>query len=105
MSTSDKLEVECKEDEGVISEKEEVKVSVETEPLVIKGNFCRRSMAVLYKTITMLFFCGTFSYFMANEPQPLSVLEALTYQVQFTPQNPIQSNINSRGWFCFVFTL
>jgi len=35
---------------------------------------------VLYKTITMLFFCGTFSYFMANEPQPLSVLEALTYQ-------------------------
>ena len=78
---------------------------VETEPLVIEANFCRRSMAVLYKTTAMLFFCGTFSYFMANEPQPLSVLEALTYQVQFTPQNPIQSNINSRGWFCFVFTL
>ena len=105
MSIKDKPEVECKEDEGVISEKEEVKVSVETEPLVIEGNFCRRSMAVLYKTITMLFFCGTFSYFMANEPEPLSVLEALTYQVQFSPQNPIQSDINSRGWFCFVFIL
>ena len=97
MSTKDKPEVECKEDEGVISEIEEVKVSVETEPLVIEGIFCRRSMAVLYKTITMLFFCGTFSYFMANEPEPLSVLEALTYQVQFSPQNPIQRNINSRG--------
>ena len=105
MSNKDKPEVECKEDERVISEKEEVKVSVETEPLVIEGNFCRRSMAVLYKTITMLFFCGTFSYFMANEPQPLSVLEALTYQVQCTPQNPIQTDINSRDWFCFVFIL
>ena len=97
MSTKDKPEVECKEDERVISEKEEVKVTVETEPLVIEGNFCRRSMAVLYKTITMLFFCGTFSYFMANEPQPLSVLEALTYQVQCTPQNLIQTDINCRG--------
>ena len=105
MSINDKPEEECKKDEGVISEKEEVKVSVETEPLVIEGNFYRRSMAVLYKTITMLFFCGTFSYFMANEPEPLSVLEALTYQVQFTPQNPIQSDINSRAWCCFVFTL
>ena len=106
MSINEKPDVECKEDERVISEKEEVKVSVETEPLVIEGNFCGRSMAVLmYKTITMLFFCGTFSYFMANEPQPLSVLEALTYQVQFTPQNPIQTVINSRGWFCFVFIL
>ena len=105
MSINEKPDVECKEDEGVISEKEEVKVSVETEPLVIEGNFCQRTMAVLYKTITMLFFCGTFSYFMANEPEPLSVLEALTYQVQLTPQNPIQSDINSRGWFCFVFIL
>ena len=61
MSIKDKPEVECKEDERVISEKEEVKVTVETEPLVIEGNFCRRSMAVLYKTITMLFFCGTFT--------------------------------------------
>ena len=106
MSTKDKPEVECKEDERVISEKEEVKVTVETEPVVIEGNFCRRKMAVLlYKTITMLFFCGTFSYFMANEPEPLSVLEALTYQVQCTPQNLIQTDINSRDWFCFVFTL
>ena len=105
MSINEKPDVECKEDEGVISEKEEVKVSVETEPLVIEGNFCQRSMAVLYKTITMLFFCATFSYFMANEPEPLSVLEALTYQVQCTPQNLIQSDINSRAWFCFVFTL
>ena len=105
MSINEKPDVECKEDERVISEKEEVKVSVETETLVIEGNFCRKSMAVLYKTITMLFFCGTFSYFMANEPEPLSVLEALTYQVQLTPQNPIQSDINSRGWFCFVFIL
>ena len=105
MSINNKSEVECKEDERVISEKEEVKVPVETEPLVIEGNFCRRSMAVLYKTITMLFFCGTFSYFMANEPQPLSVLEALTYQVQCTNANLIQTNINSRGWFCFVSIL
>ena len=105
MSIKGKPEDECKDDQRVISEKEEVKVSVETEPLVIEGNFCRRSMAVLYKTITMLFFCGTFSYFMANEPEPLSVLEALTYQVQFTPQNPIHTDVNSRGWFCFVFIL
>ena len=105
MSIKDKSEVECKEDERVISEREEVKVTVETEPLVIEGNFCQRSMAVLYKTITMLFFCGTFSYFMANEPQPLSVLEALTYQVQCTPQNLIQTDINSRDWFCFVSIL
>ena len=105
MSINDKPEVECKEDEGVISEKEEVKVSVETEPIVIETNFCRRTMSVFYKTITMLFFCGTFSYFMANEAQPLSVLEALTYQVQFSPQNPIQTGINSRAWFCFVFIL
>ena len=105
MSVKDKPEVECEEGERVISEKEEVKVSVETVPLVIEDNFCRRSMAFVYKTITMIFFCGTFSYFMANEPQPLSVLEALTYQVQFTPQNSIQTDVNSRGWFCFVFIL
>ena len=105
MSNKDKPDVECKEDKRVISEREAVKVTVETEPLVIEGNFCPRKMAVLYKTITMLFFCGTFSYFMANEPEPLSVLEALTYQVQCTPQNPIQTDINSRDWFCFVSIL
>ena len=105
MSIKDKPEVEYKEDKRVISEKEEVKVTVETEPVVIEGNFCQRKMAVLYKTITMLFFCGTFSYFMANEPQPLSVLEALTYQVQCTPQNLIQTDINCRGWSCFVSIL
>ena len=44
-------------------------------------SICHKIMAVLYKAATMLFFCGTFSYFMAKEPEPLSVLEALTYQV------------------------
>ena len=52
-------------------------------------SICHKIMAVLYKTATMLFFCGTFSYFMANEPEPLSVLEALTYQVQNAHLNRI----------------
>jgi len=47
MSIKDKPEHECKEDERAISEKDEVRVSVETEPLVIEGNFCQRKMAVL----------------------------------------------------------
>ena len=37
----------------------------------------------IYKLVTAVFFCGTFIYFMAKEPRPLSVLEALTYQVGY----------------------
>ena len=62
-------------------EEETVLLGKESESEVNETNFCLKTMAVLYKTATMLFFCGTFSYFMANEPEPLSVLEALTYQV------------------------
>jgi hypothetical protein len=38
-------------------------------------------MTLTYKASTALFFCGTFLYFMLNEADPLSALEALTYQV------------------------
>ena len=65
--------------EGKTAEEETVLLGIESE--VNETVFCQKTMAVLYKTATMLFFCGTFSYFMANEPEPLSVLEALTYQV------------------------
>ena len=61
------------------AEEETVLLCIESE--VRETDLCQKRMAVLYKTATMLFFCGTFSYFMANEPEPLSVLEALTYQV------------------------
>jgi len=64
--------------EGKTAEEETVLLGIESE--VNETVFCQKTMAVLYKTATMLFFCGTFSYFMANEPEPLSVLEALTYQ-------------------------
>ena len=76
--------------EGKTAEEETVRLCIESE--VRETDLCQKRMAVLYKTVTMLFFCGTFSYFMANEPEPLSVLEALTYQVMpilylLTPDN------------------
>ena len=87
------------EAEVTCTEKAEVKTAPEEEESVLLGkqselevnktDFCPKTMAVLYKTATMLFFCGTFSYFMANEPEPLSVLEALTYQVHYAHLNPI----------------
>ena len=83
MMISDQTETEVSR-----TEKAEVKTAEEETVLVVieseekETGFCHNIMAVLYKTATMLFFCGTFSYFMANEPEPLSVLEALTYQVK-----------------------
>jgi len=75
-------EVTCSEKAEVktAQEEETVLVGKESESEVNETDFWHKTMAVLYKTATMLFFCGTFSYFMANEPEPLSVLEALTYQ-------------------------
>ena len=82
MMISDQTETEatCTEKAEVkTAEEETVLLSIESEEK--ETEFCHKIMAVFYKTATMLFFCGTFSYFMANEPEPLSVLEALTYQV------------------------
>ena len=72
------------------TEKAEVKTAQEEETVILgkeletevkETDIWQKTMAVLYKTATMLFFCATFAYFMVNEPEPLSVLEALTYQV------------------------
>ena len=84
ISDQTEIEVACtdrntEEAEGKTAEEETVLLGIESE--VSETVFCQKTMAVLYKTATMLFFCGTFSYFMANEPEHLSVLEALTYQV------------------------
>ena len=66
-------------------------------------SICHKIMAALYKTATMLFFCGTFSYFMAKEPEPLSVLEALTYQVSHIfDLRKLKIQI-LRDWSCFAY--
>ena len=101
-------EVTCTEKAGVktAQEEESVLVGEELESEVNETDFWHnKTMAVFYKTATMLFFCGTFSYFMANEPDPLSVLEALTYQVQngHLILNPRQTKIPIlRGWSSFA---
>ena len=89
ISGQTEAEVTCTEKAEVKTAQEEETVLFESELEVNKTDFCPKTMAVLYKTATMLFFCGTFSYFMANEPEPLSVLEALTYQVQNAHLNRI----------------
>ena len=86
MMISDQTETEVACTDRNTEEAERKTAEEETVLLVIESEvnetvFCQKTMAVLYKTANMLFFCGTFSYFMANEPEPLSVLEALTYQV------------------------
>ena len=83
ISGQTEAEVTCTEKAEVktAQEEESVLLGKQSELEVNKTDFCPKTMAVLYKTATMLFFCATFAYFMVNEPEPLSVLEALTYQV------------------------
>ena len=107
ISGKTEAEVTGTEKAGVKTAQEEEIVLVgksESESEVNETDFWHNKiMAVLYKTATMLFFCGTFSYFMANEPDPLSVLEALTYQVHNGHLNPRQTKIPIlRGWSSFA---
>ena len=107
ISGQTEAEVTCAEKAEIktAQEEETVLVGKESESEVNETDFWHKTMAVLYKTATMLFFCGTFSYFMANEPEPLSVLEALTYQVQngHLILNPRQTKIPIlRGWSSFA---
>ena len=110
MMISDQTEtkVACKDrNTGKAEEKtaEEEAVLLGKESEVEEAHLCQKMMAVLYKTATMLFFCGTFSYFMANEPEPLSVLEALTYQVMpiyyFLTLDKQRSNSQGLVLLCF----
>ena len=104
ISGETEAEVTCAEKAEIktAQEEETVVLGKESESEVNETDFWHKTMAVLYKTATMLFFCGTFSYFMANEPEPLSVLEALTYQVH-AHLNARQTKIPIlRGWSSFA---
>ena len=110
MMTSDQTEIEVactdrntEKAEVKTAEEETVLLCIESE--VRETDLCQKRMAVLYKTATMLFFCGTFSYFMANEPEPLSVLEALTYQVMpiLYLLTPDKQRFNSQGLVLLCF--
>ena len=77
--TSDsKKETSDKEEVVTLEAKFKTGQEAETNAMALPKECCG-----IYKLVTAVFFCGTFISFMAKEPRPLSVLEALTYQVGF----------------------